>query len=89
MRRSGATRITGCGLGWNEEVKNPNASDGLEDQAATLGQPAEKRKETQDWDGYYMVDRPACGWRRDLEGGEHGEGEGRRDHAHHRHANRV
>jgi hypothetical protein len=60
MRRSGATRITGCGLGWGEEVQSPNPFDKLRagsaaNKATRVGHPKEKRKATKDRDGYHVV----------------------------------
>src|ERR1035437_5703420 len=82
MRRSGATRRIGGGLG-GSEVENPHPSQ----RTRRMGHPAcSTEKATYDGDGYYMVDRPDRGRRWDLDIGQHGEGGEGGHHARHRHA---
>jgi hypothetical protein len=66
MGRSCATRISGGGLGGAAD-ESPHFSQ----RTREMGHPDERNSEEtiRDGDGYYMVDRPDRGRRRDLDGG--------------------
>ena len=66
MRRNGATRIGGGDLGGAAD-ESPYFSQ----RTREMGHPDERhpRETIQDGDGYYMVDGPNRGRRRDLDGG--------------------